>query len=95
MASPKRGYVNRGGFVPTKKEPAVGKSKRPTWEPKRGDLVVVWRDNGEALVTRVHEAGPGVVWVNGISGFYALSHVRPAAFHESAELEHRGLVLGK
>jgi hypothetical protein len=60
------------------------------WRPKRGDLVVVWKDGGEALITRVRDAGDNngvaVVWCAGVSGFYAQHCVRPATFHESARV---------
>lgn len=57
---------------------------------KIGTLVCVWRDNGQALLTRtrsdVQETGNGpAVWVNGIAGYYLLSHVRSVDFHESAK----------
>ncbi len=55
---------------------------------KAGDLVVVWRDNKTALITTVREVGEAsglaVVWLNGVSGFYAAHCVRPATFHGSA-----------
>lgn len=55
-----------------------------------GTLVVVWRDNGEALLTTTRtevdqSIAGGVVWVNGISGFYAVEHVRPVVVHPTAD----------
>ena len=53
------------------------------------DLIVVWRDNGEALVTtRKHPDEKrnvgNISWPAGISGYYLGTHVRPATFHPSA-----------
>jgi len=48
-----------------------------------GTEVVVWRDNGDALLTttrsvaEVAASGYAWIWVNGIAGAYALMHVRP------------------
>lgn len=55
---------------------------------KAGDLVVLWRDNGTALITKVRDVGEAsglaVVWLEGVPGYYAARMVRPATFHESA-----------
>jgi len=50
---------------------------------KEGTLVAVWRDNGEVYITTTKgedfadQTGTQVVHLRGISGWYALSHVRP------------------
>jgi hypothetical protein len=49
---------------------------------KPGTLVAVWRDNGDVLITKTRSevsimGGRKVVWVEGISGAYALDAVRP------------------
>jgi hypothetical protein len=53
------------------------------------DLLVVWRDNGEALVTtRKYPDDTGVngpqCWPKGISGYYLATHCRKPIFHPSA-----------
>jgi hypothetical protein len=53
-----------------------------------GTLVVVWRDNGQAFLTRTRSdpfntGGGWVVKVEGISGYYALERVRPVSAHQS------------
>jgi hypothetical protein len=57
---------------------------------KRGDLVVVWKDGGQALLTRVRDVGESgglaVVWCEGVSGFYAARCVRPVTIHDSARV---------
>ena len=57
--------------------------------PGLDDLLVVWRDNGEALVTtRKHPDDKGVngpqCWPKGISGYYLATHCRKPIFHPSA-----------
>lgn len=61
----------------------------PRWIPEPGELVVVWRDNGTAFLTTVREAGKSlsgseIVWIHGISGYYALRCVRPVTIHPTA-----------
>ena len=57
---------------------------------KVGTLVAVWRDNGQVLITttrsEAQELGKNqVIHLHGVSGCYALSHVRPViAIHETA-----------
>jgi len=64
---------------------------------KEGTLVAVWKDGGEVFITttctEVYEvpAGEGiatkVVHLNGVRGYYALSHIRPITInniHSSA-----------
>ncbi|RJR41888.1 MAG: hypothetical protein C4567_07980 [Deltaproteobacteria bacterium] len=58
---------------------------------EKGTLVVVWRDNGEALLTRTRSevqevGGTPSVWMEGIAGCYALARVREVAIHPSANL---------
>jgi hypothetical protein len=55
---------------------------------KKGDLVVVWRDNGQAFLTTIRseiddEKVPGLIWVHGIASCYASSHVRPVTIHHT------------
>jgi hypothetical protein len=68
------------------------------WTPAKGELVVVWRDNGTALVTTVRDTsesnGLSVVWCEGISGFYSLQMVRPAIFHASTRKQLEGTLAG-
>lgn len=59
------------------------------WKPEPGELVVVWRDNGTAFLTTVREVGEAsggcaVVWLHGISSYYALQCVRPVTIHPTA-----------
>jgi hypothetical protein len=67
----------------------VARVMTPRWTPTPGELVVVWRDNGDALLTTVREYGQSnggiaVVWVNGIPSYYALAFVRPVTIHDAA-----------
>lgn len=68
------------------------------WTPARGELVVVWRDNGTALVTSVRdvdeENGIERIWCEGISGFYSKRMVRPAIFHASTRKQLEGTIAG-
>ncbi len=60
---------------------------------KKGTVVVVWRDNGDALLTRTRSAvktfpdKSTVVFVEGISGCYSTKHVRPVTVHRDIALE--------
>jgi len=80
---------------------------------KEGTLVAVWRDNGQVFITttssEVYELGrptgapknyrPGkVVHLNGVSGYYAISHVRPITgknIHPSAIMVLGAAVAGE
>ena len=53
---------------------------------KPGTLVVVWRDNGEALLTRTRseverKQGRATVFIEGIASCYALDAVREVTIH--------------
>jgi hypothetical protein len=61
----------------------------PTPAPTN-ELIVVWRDNGTALITtrkypdETQKDGLKVAWPAGISGYYLQTHVREAILHPSA-----------
>ncbi len=50
---------------------------------KSGDFVVVWKDGGDAFLTKTRSNefndtnGNGAIFVYGISGYYHSTHVRP------------------
>jgi len=55
---------------------------------KEGDLIVVWRDNGEALLTKARSDQfldvnkNDVIFAIGVRGCYHCTHVRPVTIHK-------------
>lgn len=77
---------------------------------KEGTLVAVWRDNGEVLITMTSSDSYAldnpigapknyrpteVVHLRGVSGYYAVSHVRPITINNihSSAIEPLGAVI--
>ena len=63
-------------------------------EVKPGTLVVVWRDNGEAFLTRTRGeptivpgiTKEGIIYIEGTDSACLLSQVRPVTVHPSLEI---------
>ncbi len=65
---------------------------------KKGDLVVVWKDfSKHAHIAHAKSDvfqdtnGKDVIFINGISGYYSCTHVRPAKFDENVSSEELNL----
>jgi len=60
---------------------------------KKGDIVVVWKDFDTAFLTRAKSdvfkssSGSDVIFVEGISGYYAADRVRPVLVYDNVASE--------
>jgi hypothetical protein len=62
---------------------------------KEGELVICWKDGGDALLTKTrsdefdvpHQPGKRAIFLEGVSGWYLMSHVRPVKVQGNAASE--------